>query len=190
MEREGIRDPGEGSRPQREEGLTTESIAHPQERQDRQDRQDRQGAQAESQGRRPPVYPGESTGATGQQQEPVDDPEYVGEERAGGPEEAPPGSGIARHANEEDRALLGPDETDEYRGKWRDIQSTFVDDPRDAVRSADALVADVMQTLARSFAAHKQDLEVQWDRGEEVATEELRVALTHYRSFFNRLLST
>ncbi|MFF3247268.1 hypothetical protein ACFYWY_26910 [Streptomyces sp. NPDC002870] len=178
MQRDGIRDGDDRTRPPGEEGLTTESIANP------------QGPRAESQDRLPPAFPGEATGATGQQEEPVNGPDAVGEEPAGIPEEAPLESGRAQEADEEDRALLGPEETDEYRGKWRDIQSTFVDDPRDAVRAADALVADVMQTLARSFSAHKQGLEAQWDRGEEVATEELRVALQHYRSFFNRLLST
>jgi hypothetical protein len=178
MQRDGIRDPGDTSRPPGEEGLTTESIANPQD------------PRAESEDRQAPVYPGESTGATGQQEELVNGPDAVGEDRAGESEEASQESGVVQEADEEDRALLGPEETDEYRGKWRDIQSTFVDDPRDAVRSADALVADVMQTLAKSFSAHKQGLEVQWDRGEEVATEELRVALQHYRSFFNRLLST
>jgi hypothetical protein len=47
-----------------------------------------------------------------------------------------------------------------------------------------------MQTLARNFSTHKQELEGQWDRGERVATEDLRLALQRYRSFFNRLLNT
>ncbi len=47
-----------------------------------------------------------------------------------------------------------------------------------------------MQALATTFSEHKQGLEGQWHRGEEVATEELRVALQRYRSFFNRLLNT
>ncbi|WP_262371142.1 hypothetical protein [Streptomyces sp. WAC01526] len=56
--------------------------------------------------------------------------------------------------------------------------------------AADALVAEVMQLLATTFADHKQGLEGQWHRGEEVATEDLRLALRQYRSFFDRLLST
>ncbi|MFE7795796.1 hypothetical protein ACFU6F_43940, partial [Streptomyces sp. NPDC057460] len=62
--------------------------------------------------------------------------------------------------------------------------------PREAVRTADALVAEVMQTLARSFASRKEGLESQWGQGEEVLTEDLRIAFQRYRSFFNRLLST
>ncbi len=86
--------------------------------------------------------------------------------------------------------LLGASDTQEFRQSWTDIQGRFVDDPQGAVRSADALVAEVMQTLAGSFAAHKQELEARWGRGEEVETEDLRQALQHYRSFFNRLLKT
>ncbi|MEU9303190.1 hypothetical protein [Streptomyces sp. NPDC048269] len=86
--------------------------------------------------------------------------------------------------------LLGSGEAEEYRTKWSEIQGRFVDDPQDAVRSADSLVAEVMQNLAGTFATHKQGLEGQWDRGEQVATEDLRLALQHYRSFFNRLLKT
>ncbi|MFD7527918.1 MULTISPECIES: hypothetical protein [unclassified Streptomyces] len=66
----------------------------------------------------------------------------------------------------------------------------FVDDPREAVGAADTLVAEVMQALATTFSERKQGLEGQWKRGEQVPTEELRVALQRYRSFFNRLLKT
>lgn len=76
-----------------------------------------------------------------------------------------------------------------FRDQWRDLQAAFVDDPRRAVQDADQLVAHVMQNLAATFADHKSELEVQWQRGDEVATEDLRVALRRYRSFFNRLLN-
>ncbi|MEU6755597.1 hypothetical protein [Streptomyces sp. NPDC046685] len=93
-------------------------------------------------------------------------------------------------AADDSEPLLGAQEAEEYRRAWSDIQGRFVDDPQAAVRSADTLVAEVMQTLAGTFASHKQGLEGQWDRGEQVATEDLRLALQHYRSFFNRLLKT
>ncbi|MFF8266783.1 hypothetical protein ACF059_05260 [Streptomyces sp. NPDC016562] len=93
-------------------------------------------------------------------------------------------------AADDSQPLLGAQEAEEYRQAWSDIQGRFVDDPQAAVRSADTLVAEVMQTLAGTFASHKQGLEGQWDRGEQVATEDLRLALQHYRSFFNRLLKT
>ncbi|MFI6339869.1 hypothetical protein [Streptomyces sp. NPDC050535] len=85
--------------------------------------------------------------------------------------------------------LLGPRESEGLRARWQEIQQGFVDDPRKSVLAADGLVAEVMQLLATTFADHKQGLEGQWHRGEEVATEDLRLALRQYRSFFDRLLS-
>jgi hypothetical protein len=80
------------------------------------------------------------------------------------------------------------DETD-LRARWEEIQTRFVDDPRQAVEDADALVAGVMKRLAEGFAQAREQLEGQWSRGEDVGTEDLRVALQRYRSFFQRLLS-
>jgi hypothetical protein len=64
-----------------------------------------------------------------------------------------------------------------------------VDEPRHAVEQADSLVAEMMQHLAQLFADERSKLEAQWTRGEDVSTEDLRVALQRYRSFFDRLLS-
>jgi hypothetical protein len=77
----------------------------------------------------------------------------------------------------------------EFRDRWREIQTGFVDEPRRAVEQADGLVAELMQKLAQSFSQQRNTLEHQWDASDEVSTEELRVALTRYRSFFERLLS-
>jgi len=63
-----------------------------------------------------------------------------------------------------------------------------VDEPRQTVAEADKLVAVVMQRLAEGFANERSGLEKQWDRGDNVSTEDLRVALQRYRSFFDRLL--
>lgn len=78
----------------------------------------------------------------------------------------------------------------EYQARWSEIQIAFVDSPRDAVRDADGLVSDVIQQLVDGFRQERADLEAQWDRGDEVSTEQLRVALQRYRSFFERLLAT
>ncbi|MFF4371527.1 hypothetical protein [Streptomyces sp. NPDC001594] len=86
--------------------------------------------------------------------------------------------------------LLGAQEAEGLRTRWQQVQQGFVDDPKQSVLAADGLVAEVMQLLATTFADHKQSLEGQWHRGEEVATEDLRLALRQYRSFFDRLLST
>ncbi|URZ99525.1 hypothetical protein NCG97_00695 [Streptomyces lydicamycinicus] len=90
---------------------------------------------------------------------------------------------------EEAPQLLSAEDADGFRSRWQEVQSRFVDEPREAVQSADALVAEVMQSLATTFADHKKALEEQWNRGEQVDTEGLRMALRHYRSFFNRLLA-
>ena len=85
--------------------------------------------------------------------------------------------------------LLPADQSERFAARWQQIQTSFVDQPRDAVAGADALVADLMQRLAASFSDERERLEGQWDRGDDVSTEDLRVALTRYRSFFGRLLS-
>ena len=86
-------------------------------------------------------------------------------------------------------SLLPDDETERFTRRWREIQESFVDEPRSSVEQADALVADLMQRLAAGFSDERQRLEGQWDRGDDVSTENLRVALTRYRSFFDRLLA-
>jgi hypothetical protein len=85
--------------------------------------------------------------------------------------------------------LFERDESSGYQGRWETIQTNFVDDPRRTVEEADELVAEVMRRLAESFAAERERLEGQWGRGEDVSTEDLRVALQRYRSFFQRLLA-
>jgi hypothetical protein len=87
-------------------------------------------------------------------------------------------------------ALLDRAQADSFHGRWTELQSRFVDSPQDAVREADGLVAELMQRLAETFSRERENLESQWTRGEDVSTEDLRVALTRYRSFFDRLLST
>ena len=85
--------------------------------------------------------------------------------------------------------LLANDRCDDFRRKWDSIQTSFVDQPREAVEKADSLVAELMQDLAKTFANERQNLEGQWGRGDNVSTEDLRIALQRYRSFFSRLLS-
>jgi hypothetical protein len=92
-------------------------------------------------------------------------------------------------SDDERQPLLAEDATTDVRGRWETIQGSFVDEPRRAVEEADTLVAELMQQLADSFAKERQALEDQWDRGDEVSTEELRISLQRYRSFFDRLLT-
>jgi hypothetical protein len=85
--------------------------------------------------------------------------------------------------------LFPADEAQQLRARWDSIQAGFVDEPRRAVEEADSLVAAAMKRLAETFADERQNLESQWDRGDDVSTEDLRLALRRYRSFFGRLLS-
>ncbi|SEP18860.1 hypothetical protein [Amycolatopsis saalfeldensis] len=94
-----------------------------------------------------------------------------------------------RAATEDAPPLFDGEAVTSFRGRWQDVQTGFVDDPRRAVRDADELVAAVISALASSFAEHKGDLEAQWRDGEP-ATEELRVALRRYRSFFDQLIGS
>ena len=90
---------------------------------------------------------------------------------------------------DDDRALLDERDTHRFRERWDELQVGFVDEPRQAVEQADGLVAELMQHLARTFSDERSRLEAQWDRGDDVSTEDLRVALQRYRAFFGRLLS-
>ena len=86
-------------------------------------------------------------------------------------------------------ALFEPTVLNDFNARWSEIQTGFVDEPRSAVQRADALVSDVIKRIADSFSGERSQLEQQWDRGDNVSTEDLRVALQRYRSFFSRLLT-
>jgi hypothetical protein len=76
-----------------------------------------------------------------------------------------------------------------YRTQWESIQTGFVDQPRAAVEQADALVSQMVTRLTEVFTRERSTLEGQWTKGDNVSTEDLRIALKRYRSFFNKLLS-
>ena len=86
-------------------------------------------------------------------------------------------------------ALFPENESRDFHKRWTDIQTAFVDEPRHAVEQADELVAEVVKRLVDSFARERSRLEGQWGRGDNVSTEDLRVALQRYRAFFDRLLN-
>jgi hypothetical protein len=85
--------------------------------------------------------------------------------------------------------LFPSNELTDLRARWDKAQIGFVDEPRSAVKQADELVATVVKRLSEQFAAERSDLEHQWDRGDSVNTEDLRLALRRYRTFFDRLLA-
>ena len=92
--------------------------------------------------------------------------------------------------NEEEFApLFREKEAEEFHKRWLEIQSRFVDDPSAAVKEADELVDHVIKNITDAFADKRMSVENQWKSGEKVSTEDMRVALKRYRSFFNRLLT-
>ena len=106
----------------------------------------------------------------------------------------------AREARAESRAadtpveeklapLFSPEAANEFRTRWDQVQFSFVDDPKRAVREGDELVAQVMRSLAQSFSQERTRLEQDLGHTDAGSTENLRVALRRYRSFFQRLLS-
>ena len=85
--------------------------------------------------------------------------------------------------------LFPDDELHNFRARWDQVQTSFVDEPRQAVEQADSLVANVVKRIAEQFSTERAQLEKQWDSGDNVSTEDLRQALRRYRSFFDRLLT-
>lgn len=101
-------------------------------------------------------------------------------------EEQPAGA----QAQTRDIELLPRDTLEDFQGRWERIQVMFVDQPRDAVQQAHDLVDQLVDQLTQSFGKQREGLMGTWTRGGDVSTEDLRLALQRYRSFFNRLLST
>lgn len=103
-------------------------------------------------------------------------------------EPARQGDGPDQRAEDQPQALFPAEEAKAFQTRWDAIQVSFVDEPRRAVEQADALVAEALKRQAEIFAAARGDLEAQWDRGQDVSTEDLRQALQRYRAFFARVL--
>jgi hypothetical protein len=103
------------------------------------------------------------------------------------PDNPPPDA--PRAVDEEPAPLFANEDAAGYRTRWSAIQTGFVDEPRKAVEEADTLVAEVMKRLAEVFANERRQLESAWERSDKISTEDLRIAMRRYRSFFERLLS-
>ena len=79
--------------------------------------------------------------------------------------------------------------TTDFRSRWDVIQKGFVDDPQEAVRAGDDLVAQVIKSLSESFSEQRAEFEDEMNQTETSSTENRRLAFRRYRSFFDRLLS-
>jgi hypothetical protein len=120
-----------------------------------------------------------------QQDDRADGADSAAAQGAVGPAETPG----TTEAEDERTPLFATDDADRYRQRWESLQARFVDQPRETVAEADNLVSGMMKQLTAGFSDRRASLEVQWEQGDQISTEELRVTLTRYRSFFNRLLS-
>jgi hypothetical protein len=94
----------------------------------------------------------------------------------------------AGHHSSADDTLFSDDDLADLRARWAGVQAAFVDDPRDCVQKADALISDLVEQLTTEFTQARSRLEEQWSGGDHASTEDLRLALRHYREFFERLL--
>ena len=131
----------------------------------------------------------ETTAAT-PERAPAADTAAPSADNAAHPAEAPePEPRSAKHESSTDEELFAGDDLAELRARWAGVQAAFVDNPKDCVQKADVLVSDLVEQLTTGFAQARSHLEEQWSRGEEASTEDLRLALMHYREFFERLLA-
>ena len=101
----------------------------------------------------------------------------------------PAGHSAPEPESSTERSLFADEELGDLRARWAAVQAAFVDDPKECVHKADLLVSDLVEQLTTGFAQARSRLEEQWARGQEASTEDLRLALMHYREFFDRLLA-
>jgi hypothetical protein len=118
---------------------------------------------------------------------PVLQDEVVPEDPATPVRATPAGASPASHEDANLAPLFAEDVASDFRSRWDVVQRGFVDDPKKSVREGDELVAQVIQSLAETFSGQRAALED--DRTDQASTENLRLALRRYRSFFERLLS-
>jgi hypothetical protein len=98
--------------------------------------------------------------------------------------------GVIRTTSEKTLApLFTQHATTDFRSRWDMIQRGFVDDPEEAVRAGDDLVAQVIKSLTDSFSEQRTELEGGTSQTDKSSTENRRLAFQRYRSFFERLLS-
>jgi hypothetical protein len=126
---------------------------------------------------------------SGQQVRASEDGHDATEDQRSGGEPVPARTSAPLNGVDERAPLFEGDDAQRLRERWELLQVTFVDQPRQAVEQADELVGELMERLTTGFSQRRAQLEAQWERGDEASTEDLRVAFTRYRSFFNRLLA-
>jgi hypothetical protein len=132
-----------------------------------------------------PLPTADMAGAAAARRAPISDQTDIDRERGAVDYQSAAGS----QPEEDSAPLFEQAALENFRSRWGAIQTGFVDNPGGAVKEADELVAAVMKRVAEVFADERANLEQAWAKGDDVSTEDLRVALRRYRSFFDRLLS-
>jgi hypothetical protein len=104
----------------------------------------------------------------------------------------PSGTSVAATSRGEDsegrERLVSADRAESYGSRWDKVKGEFVDEPRQAVADADALVGELLDELQSLFTEQRHGIERNLEN-DETSTEDMRLALRRYRSFFDRLLS-
>jgi hypothetical protein len=113
--------------------------------------------------------------------------------RTGQPVPQPEGEVISlkdrRGGEPAEQSLVPKRQKEDMRERWQTIQASFVDEPRKAVQEADQLVNSAIQQMEEVFRNQRTQMEQTWSGGKDVSTEDLRLSLQRYRTFFDRLLS-
>ena len=122
-------------------------------------------------------------------EEPMIEDESMADTRGPGPAVDDVEAESSEHESSTGEMLFAGDDVADLRARWAGVQAAFVDNPKECVQKADHLVSDVVEQLTTGFAETRSRLEGQWSQGQEASTEDLRVALMHYREFFDRLLA-
>ncbi|MGH8964215.1 MAG: hypothetical protein ACRDXB_02635 [Actinomycetes bacterium] len=97
-------------------------------------------------------------------------------------------SQLTTDAPHERQRLVPEDHAASYGSRWDALKGVFVDEPREAVAQADALIGEVLDELETLFREQRRNVEQVLD-AEDTSTEDMRLALSRYRGFFDRLLS-
>jgi hypothetical protein len=101
--------------------------------------------------------------------------------------ESPPAV-VSALVAEPELTLASPvaDDSTSADARWHEILAMFVDDPRSSVELAAGLVDDSAEALVTFVQERQHALLSAW-QGDDAGTEEMRIALQQYRTFWNRI---
>ncbi|GAA1501285.1 hypothetical protein GCM10009827_010010 [Dactylosporangium maewongense] len=87
-----------------------------------------------------------------------------------------------------DLSIWDTGKADEFRHRWHDVQTHFVEDPRGSVTEARQLVDEAMQALSASVHEREDQLERAGARSSD-STEGMRDTVLRYHQLLDRLLT-